>query len=70
MDNLIRIEFRGIAGLLPVGSVVTVEHCEAGVLIVRLVKPGDPLPATVEPTPEPGTPVGPSLTNGNEDHNA
>ena len=63
MDDLIKIEFRGIAGLLPLGSVVTVEHCEAGVLMVRLLKSGDPAPKNLQPMPKPGTPVGPAMAS-------
>ena len=54
MDNLVpilvTIEFRGIAGELPIGSVLSVESCEAGVLRLRLV-------AMPEAAPKIGTPI-------------
>jgi hypothetical protein len=54
MDNLVpilvTIEFRGIVGELPIGSVLSVESCEAGVLRMRLV-------AMPEAAPEAGTPI-------------
>jgi hypothetical protein len=37
MDNLIRVEYRGVAGELAAGDTVVVESCGAGVLQLRKV---------------------------------
>jgi hypothetical protein len=36
MDDIVTIEYRGIAGTLVVGSSVVVESCHAGVLRLRV----------------------------------
>ena len=56
-DELIRIEFRGIAGVLPIGATLAIESCEAGVLTVRVVSGATPHAADLEFSPSPTLPA-------------